>query len=829
MAKNEEKLPATHPGRRYQLAVQGAVDAILMPMGITRRVVCRGTRFFNVDAWPWLAFCEHLCEQLSKAPKRGINEPQLHKLIKKANSVRCAKPYIQVAAIPEQVTTRVALAIIGGGYHEAWHTKYSKRGRVRAKEVTCLLRILDAVIEEGGEWDAKLRGLLLTLQHLVEDIRIERCGNQEFPGALQPMRDLQDFILDQEKKSRENSSKALNSTASSNARSILFCCMRDLGLGYNTEKAREAIEFYKETSPEAVALCSSGGPLAPLIQEAKTLAPEDEMGSLRVAAEMTLLLWRLSQKKVPDSTEMVCKDCDAGASSLVVRSMKDEEGRKIRGLAEVECKECGSKWVINLPDRSLDFNQTQKDGNEPKERPEIEDLTWNDIEGSDGFGVSDREVLRDYIQQGKDQEEEEEKHKKAPPISLTHTPTETAEQTLPEGEDQRILSLVLLKGDEDWEMSGDSFNALGLGGGIHDLGRDPKSFFDVAEEVMEGHEEKDSRIELGEALQNLMAEILREQLTNLEKGEALWNPYDPSLDEARVVRAGSLELDKSRANEMLSEVRSEVAFLRARLRSIVRAQEMTTIIHGVPKGRDLSERNLVDTVCDLKSGVTPRRAYQRKTTREDTSIAMAIVLDQSSSMHGQIRQAAQCAMALSDAVESIKGKSMAIGFRDGEYRESFASNDNAHFHRLDGVRYDIYKMWDEKLASSKWRFSRASASGGTPMSDGVQFGLSVLSERQEGHRVLVVLTDGAPNPGHTPVIRRQLRLAKEAGIHVLGVGFGHDARYVKQLFPDHIHVGNIHELPPPLLRKLNDLCDFRGVKKRGRRARLDGKITKRIT
>ena len=107
------------------------------------------------------------------------------------------------------------------------------------------------------------------------------------------------------------------------------------------------------------------------------------------------------------------------------------------------------------------------------------------------------------------------------------------------------------------------------------------------------------------------------------------------------------------------------------------------------------------------------------------------------------------------------------------------------------------------------------------MADGIQFGLDALNTRREAYRVLFVITDGCPDGGHEPVIRRQIRLAKEAGIHVIGVGIGYGAEYVKDLFPDYVW-GESHELPKQLVAKLNKLLDARTAGKRGRRMRRSG-------
>lgn len=836
MKDSDKSLPATFPGHRYRRAVQGAVDAILLPSGISRRVVSRGSQFFNVDHWTGLRFCENLCEHLGKNPDRAPNSKELSTILTKTNSGRCRNPYIQVAAIPDQVSQRVALALIGGGYHEAWHTKYSKRTDVQPQEVSDALAVIQSVLDEGGQWDAKMRGLLKTLQHVVEDIRIERCGNQEFPGALQPMRDLQDFILDNERERREKKSQRENVTVSSNARSVLICCLRDLGLGYNTQAARDMIEYYKETSPEAVELCSPGGALAPLLHEAKTLSAKDEMGCLRIAAEMVATLWRISNGKQPaPSNDLMCPNCGEGPGSLILRAVKDEEGRKVRGQAEQECKECGYKVQFPLPDTSLEMKKPQQpeeaDGEEA-ERPEVEDLSWEDVEGSDGFQQDDRELLRDLLrgQSSSEDKREEGDHEDLTVVSVSNP------NRVPEEEGAGSLPGVA-EGAGMWEVDGETYQQLTspwnspVGGPGPGSGKDPASYFDLAEQILKGDEE-DDRVQADEALSSAVESIMEAMIASLRDGEKLWNPPDPSRDIAHVVKSRNRSLDTQRASDMLTEVRSTVAYLRARLRSIVRAQEMTSVIHGVPRGKKLSDRKLASTVCDLKSGEMPRQAYQTKTTKVDTSLALVSVLDQSYSMSGSIRSVVQCAMALTDAVEGIKGKSMSFGFRSGSDlitpgipEEDYDAFD---YHRYHNVYYDVFKQWDEPFVSSKWRFARATVEGGTPMADGIQYGLCALNERREKHRIMVVITDGAPDPGHLPVINRQLRLAKEAGIHVLGVGFGSQAKYVKKVFPDYVHVPTVTDLPQPLLKKLNDLCDFHG-NRRGRQAKLDGKVSRRIS
>jgi len=222
-------------------------------------------------------------------------------------------------------------------------------------------------------------------------------------------------------------------------------------------------------------------------------------------------------------------------------------------------------------------------------------------------------------------------------------------------------------------------------------------------------------------------------------------------------------------------------------------------------------------VAAITAGQAPSRAYFTVSDKIDTSIAAAIVIDQSSSMawpHAKLQDATRCLMALTEPLDSIGAAVLVAGFRDGPGNPNTIDHADLHnggYHRADGVCHDVFKSFDERFAGAVWRFANTRAVGGTPMSDGVQFGLDNLSPRKEGHRILFIVTDGEPNYGHHAVIQRQLRLAKKAGIHVIGVGIGDDSKSVMDLFPDHVWASKISEMPKCLIAKLNDILDFRGL------------------
>lgn len=857
MIKDLKRLPGTFPGVRYCRAMQASVDAILVPRGIERRVLSRGTEFENRDAWTLRAFAKFLCEALLGHPERVPTRDELKGLVRKANGIRCRDPHIKVAKMPEWVNERVALAIIGGGYHEAWHTLYSRRDPVRLSEVQPVVEAARPVVDGGGRFDAKLCGLLFQLYAFIEDVRIERRGNEQFPGAIQPLRDLQDFILDLEARSHREGAKLQNVTVSDSARSILIRCLRDLGLGYNTQRSREALEHYRTTSPETVAMLAPGGVLAPLLQELKGLGKRDEIASLVLAMKFVSVLWEATQSDPAAApADPACPNCGAPPSQLVIRSIRTPEGVRIRGRAELECRTCGYTTEIEPPDHSLNFDQRSEPADDA-EMPEIEDREEAPGAGGGdgGDGAEDGDGgAGDESERGEQREDDETPAAGDEEGTSDGTGTAGAEkgdeedepttgsdgEDLAEGEEgtdgmptgaRDVGGRESVDADEDWECTVEELLENSAGGLNLDLGQDPESSLNASEDILDG-DESEGALSSGEALEEAIARQEKKDHHDLKAGEMVWNPHDPMLDEARLVRSKNQETDLRTANEMLNAVNSEVAYMRARLRIIFRAQEMVSVVHGVPRGRRLSDRMLVESRAELMGGKAPTRAYQTATDVIDTSLATVLVLDQSSSMAALRRVVAQCMLMVADALEGVGAATMACGFRNGahgDYSREFAGSGwEATYHRIRGVRYDVFKTWEERLATVKWRFGHTQASGSTPMADGVQYGLSALNERLEAHRVLGIITDGCPDDPHELVIRRQVRLAKAAGIHVLGIGITDDARYVEDLFPDHVWAKTVHELPQPLMVKLNDLCDFAG-RFRGRRAQLDGSVVQRVT
>jgi hypothetical protein len=209
--------------------------------------------------------------------------------VRKANScyVDEASKGIYIAATPDELPRSTALALVGGNYHEAWHTKYSRRTLIRLSEVYPRVVDLIALIpndpDTGHSRWSKLTGPLLEWSNIIEDIRIERCGCKRYPGAKPKMEALQDLILDQETEGRtvaEHKGLPVNDDLAA-----VMGTFRDVGLGYDTPKQQLALRNYRQRSPEGYAFVMEG-PLRPLLDRAIALGPKDDMECMWLAMEV---------------------------------------------------------------------------------------------------------------------------------------------------------------------------------------------------------------------------------------------------------------------------------------------------------------------------------------------------------------------------------------------------------------------------------------------------------------------------------------------------------------------------------------------------------------
>ncbi len=836
-------------GARYRQSHKASVIGILGSRA--PEVYSRGSLFYNQDNWTLRNLTMRMCKWAHDNPGCTPTYDDVCIWVSEANEERVANRAIVIASTPDKLPVRMACALTGGGYHEAFHTYYSCRESLNVS------RIADMILPRWAslqDW-SKYHDALQKWSNLIEDIRIERCGRKEFEGTFVPLCDLQDFILAQEAAGDEKSSGQIG------AMDVIVRTFRDVGLGYNTISQQEALKKYQQANSMAVEIIRKG-PLAGLLEQSINLTTQDNYACLQIAMDVIIALGELAgedkeENKSKDGEAgdggQKCPSCGASASHLKVRPISDGKGGKVPGRGVVTCTSCGWQTETDIEEKP-DTGPQQGSGETPQfegfDEPDGKSSNKDSKSGSGksekdpsgnktgGKGKSeDSEEESDGNPSGKDTKDEDDKSDEGEEGSAgssadsestdkkegTGKGTAGGDGPSEDGEGENP------KGVQSGEDS-DSGESSGNGAGGHDFDPNPiegNDWSQIASDAINQASEINA-LDNNSALEGSMSSLTEKLDSDVQVGEAPWKPYDPSLDTFGLVSPSSKgrTYDSKMADLLIQEVKSESAYLRARLRNIVRALEMTNTVHGVPKGRGLSQRFLVDSRVTLKAGEFPQKAYFRKGQQIDMSMACAVVLDESGSMDSSLRDVTRIMIALTEPFDALKCPTMVIGFRDGKSANrheggAFAGMmETVRYHRYEGVHYDIFKMWHERFNTVKWRFANTQARGGTPMADGIQYALRALDQRMEAHRFMFVVTDGWPNSGHTEIIKRQTRIAREAGVHIIGIGMGQGARCVQTLFEDYVWVpdNNISALPKLLVAKLNELVDKQSGK-RGKQIR----------
>jgi hypothetical protein len=837
-------------GAKYQQGYRASVIGILGED--TPRVSSRGNLFFNIDRWTSRKLVEYMCEWAKENPGCVPARMDVQGWITQVNNWKLEPEQreIVIAATPEVLPLRMALALTGGGYHEGFHTLFSHRRNLRAKD------IYDIVVPRWAQvkdWSG-LTGALLQWSNIVEDIRIERRGREQFEGTYVKLCDLQDYILYVEEQG-ENSVRAHGGKPG--ALSIIERAFRDVGLGYNTERQRLALDKYQTDNKKAFDLAVKG-PLSDYLKDAITLSERDGLGCFRLALDIVAKLAQLgedqrSKNQSPQGQagdgKQSCPSCGAPGNKLVVRPKS--KGQRDRGI--VTCVMCG--WQTEVEMKPADPNSQPSQQPSREDSPRMEGFDDKDGKGDktddkgkgggkgddkddskgdkkpgDGKGADGKD--KDGKGAGGDKGEDKGDDKDGKGAGAD------GDEKGKEGEggaggkdDGKDKGKGDDKGDGDGQGSGDESDGSGKAGSEFDgkadqggsgaggFNYDPdpvneSNWVDVAKDALKDAGKDDIGVkDSSSALQGGFDEIKDKEENSLNRDEAPWRPYDQSLDQVCIVppSVAGKDSDKDRANNILDSVKEQIAYLRSRMRTIIRSLEQTRTIHGVRKGRGLSGRFLVHSKASIKANTYPSRAYTRPGMRVDMTMAAAMVVDESGSMSSKLTTATRILMAITEPFDGLGCPTLVLGFRNGKYmkRKMPAKQDWSEHHRWNGIVYDIFKGWNEPFRAVKWRFANTRATGGTPMADGVEYALKALLERPETHRFMFVVTDGQAEASHVPVINRQLRIAKQEGIHIVGVGIGGGSTYVKTLFPDHVWASDLGGFPKALLAKMNELVDVR--------------------
>ena len=810
-------------GAVHRATHQQSVTAILGTKTVA--ITSAGNQFFNMDNWT----LRLLTGEMSKDFGQPLSRALIQKWVTAANKTVICKPEIRIADTPDHMSMQTLNALVGGAYHEAWHTKYSCKRPLTVSEVYTLLE---------NRWEKirkipRAEQILLDLSNIVEDIRIERLGTKEYPGTPEKMVELQTFILDMEEKSWVNAGKPKR-----DALSLVSMVFRDFGLGYESFAQKIAIDSYRQESPDVVNLIENGA-LKTLLNETIALKATQDTECLRIAMDILIVLASLSNGQGQQGQGQSGQGQQGQGQSGQGQSGQGQSGQGQQGQGQSGQGQSGqgqsgqgqsgqgqSGQGQQGQQGQGQSGQGQSGQGQQGQQGQGQQGQGQQGQGQQGQGQSGQgqsgQGQQGQGQQGQGQQGQGQSGQGQQGQGQSGQGQQGQGQQNQNGQPGQGQSGNTQSGQQGKGLGNPQDNGAqgGRNGGDTD---NSKTLQDMLKGALNSKNPKgpgmlDNNAALEQAFENIVKEQIHRE-GGIKKGEARYKPYSKELDTVNVINQGKpIGMDAmNSATVLLNQVKAQTSFLRARMRNIFRAMEMTNTVHGIRKGSALSERMLVDSRVALMGGCTPDRAYQQTDEHMDVSIAAAIVLDESGSMCDKLDVATKVMIALTEPLDGIGAKVQVSGFRDNRNNNSnYDYNSARDCHQWSGVTNDVFKLFDERFAAVKGRFVKTRADGGTPMANGMQFALDSLSARKEGHRFLFVITDGAPDGNHTPVINRQIRLAKQSGIHVVGVGLGYGSQYVKNLFPDHVYSDDFAKMPKLLVDKLNELIDTtaskRGVK-----------------
>ena len=316
----------TVSGAKWRATHQHSVDAVL-GAGV-RPVTSRGDEFVNRDSWTGRAFLAAMCHWAARNARYTPDSLAVGLWVNEANAAYVSNPSIVIAQTPEDLPIGTRDALVGGAYHEAWHTKYSRRTPLALHEVVKPVLGRWGLLKQGS-W-ATLSGQVLKWSNVIEDIRIERVGCREFPGAHPRMEALQDLILQQE--SEGLASARAHGVKVNTALNAVTCYFRDVGLGYNTLAQRTALAGYDKQGVMFVETV-----LRPQLDAAMNLGAEDDLGCIWLAMEVVAAITNASQGEPKQDKQ------DKGSKDKQDKQDKGSKDKGSKDKQEQDKQDKGSK------------------------------------------------------------------------------------------------------------------------------------------------------------------------------------------------------------------------------------------------------------------------------------------------------------------------------------------------------------------------------------------------------------------------------------------------------------------------------------------------------
>lgn len=173
--------------------------------------------------------------------------------------------------------------------------------------------------------------------------------------------------------------------------------------------------------------------------------------------------------------------------------------------------------------------------------------------------------------------------------------------------------------------------------------------------------------------------------------------------------------------------------------------------------------------------------FERRCLPQDKAdLSVCVLIDESGSMSGSNRVAAiKTAIVLEDFLRNMHIPCCIFGHTD-----------------LGGCLLTCYTDFDKVDQRDRYRIMALRATGGTPTAHALRACYGRMAKREEGNKLIIVITDGCPGDNSGGQIQTMIRESHRKNIDIFGVGIAGCAKYLEAIYGGRtIAIDDLNELP----------------------------------
>lgn len=255
-------------------------------------------------------------------------------------------------------------------------------------------------------------------------------------------------------------------------------------------------------------------------------------------------------------------------------------------------------------------------------------------------------------------------------------------------------------------------------------------------------------------------ELLQKKLEIEARNEAMQSPYDKYVYD-------TVEFSEQLAGEM---------------KNFIHEHERPRYVGNFSTGKKINLRKAMQSEAKFQlTGEFDDEIWLRREHPTKRDHQFIFVMDESGSMREQEKwtNALKGLVLCQEALYELDIDFGVIGF-----------SDNPQVHKT------LEDKFDENFRNNEFAQIMSSPAGGTNDADAVKIALEMLrSQDADKMKTIIVITDGE---GKKEEMKKLIAEAEEAGIKIIGVGIGAGTQTVEEVYPTHVKVDRIAQLPGKL-------------------------------